>query len=355
VSIPSFGCVSLANEPVFGRGGLCTCSSLHLAGFPDDLNYEAIAALRLGGSGPKKRQTASVHRVFEELPYVNRPEDVLFPVDAVPIAQLTALLRNPKLGLYCGFAMEQGKRSYMEDRLRCVPDVPAEVPGLPGFMTPSCFFGVFDGHGGQGGRVGDEVAEYLMKHLVHRLYAELTKHVDRYLRIQAGDVEALDGQSSPPGDVVAPSLAPTVPAGLSALALQVRKLSMANLVQPDFHNIATSVFRNIDAEVLSQGFLETAGSTCTVATLFGDALIVINTGDSDAVLCRNGEPKKLTVAHKAADPSEAQRIANAGGFVANVNGVWRVAGMLEVCVMWSPHRCRVCLLSFTLCFRTGIP
>jgi serine/threonine protein phosphatase PrpC len=299
--------------------------------FPDDLNYEAIAALRLGGSGPKKRELMSVHKVFEELPYVNRPEDVLFPIDAVPIAQLTSLLRNSKLGLYCGFAMEQGKRSYMEDRLRCVPDVPSELAGLPDFMTPSCFFGVFDGHGGQGGRVGDEVAEYLMNHLVHRLYAELTKHVDRYLKIQAGAVDLLvDGQTSPLGDDVGPTLSPTAPAGLSALAQQVRKLSMANLVQPDFHKIATSVFRNIDAEILSQGFLETAGSTCTIATLFGDALIVINTGDSDAVLCRNGEPKKLTVAHKAADPSEAQRIANAGGFVANVNGVWRVAGMLEV-------------------------
>ena len=83
-------------------------------------------------------------------------------------------------------------------------------------------------------------------------------------------------------------------------------LSLASLIEPDFVKIATGVFRRFDEEVLSQSFVYTAGSTCTVALVFGDALVVINTGDSDAVLCRAGVPKMLTVQHKASDLEEVR-------------------------------------------------
>lgn len=322
-----------------------------LPGKMDDADFEAIAAKRLGlvgGRPTKPTGPASLHTVFQNLPHVAGAEDVLFPVDADPVGALTASLRNAELGIYCGGHMEQGKRPYMEDRFRIIPDVSTVIANYPPEFKPSCFFGVFDGHGGSRERVGDQVAEHLMKHLADRLFAALIPSFERYKLVREGH-ELPDALSPADPALGEPILAPSAPVGLQALAAQARKLSMASMVLPDFVRIATSVFRKFDAEVLSQGFIDTAGSTCTIATLFGDALIVINTGDSDAVLCRRGEPRRLTVQHKAGDLAEAQRIHNAGGFVANVAGTFRVAGMLEV----RPHvevvppgsfcqRCAVC-------------
>ena len=81
-----------------------------------------------------------------------------------------------------------------------------------------------------------------------------------------------------------------------------------------------------------------AGSTCTVATVFGDALIVANIGDSDAILCRKGVPYMLSYQHKASDEAEKQRIIASGGSVFFNVGSWRVAGMLEVRCR-TAHRC----------------
>ncbi len=67
-----------------------------------------------------------------------------------------------------------------------------------------------------------------------------------------------------------------------------------------------------------------------MATVFGDALIVANVGDSDAVLCRSGLPHMLSYQHKASDFAERQRIVNSGGTVFMSFGSMRVAGMLEV-------------------------
>ncbi len=73
-----------------------------------------------------------------------------------------------------------------------------------------------------------------------------------------------------------------------------------------------------------------AGSTCTVATVFGDALIVANVGDSDAILCRKGVPHMLSFQHKASDPDERRRIIASGGKAFISFGSYRVEGMLEV-------------------------
>lgn len=275
-----------------------------------------------------------MHQVFG-LPHTQNAMGVLFPKDAGPVGPLPGPgVHNRVLGLACGAAMAQGKRSYMEDRLRVLPEVLGAVDGLPDSLGTACFFGVFDGHGGSRGRVGDEVAEYLMTHLPHRLFHAMLPAVDRYRRANGLEPLATEDILSPiVVEVSDPAIQEPAAQGLSSLqrlADAARRVSKATLVDPDFHRIATGVFRRFDEEVMSQGFLETAGSTCTVATLFGDALVVMNVGDSDAVLCRAGEPRRLSVQHKAADPSEAQRIVNAGGSVQNVMGVWRVAGMLEV-------------------------
>jgi len=63
--------------------------------------------------------------------------------------------------------------------------------------------------------------------------------------------------------------------------------------------------------------------TCLV-TGSGDSkyLYAANVGDARAVLCRDGKAIRLTEEHKAADPIEAKRITDAGGFIIHgrVNG-----------------------------------
>ena len=77
-----------------------------------------------------------------------------------------------------------------------------------------------------------------------------------------------------------------------------------------------------------------AGSTCVVAVVRGDDLIVANAGDSRAVLCRRGTAVALSRDHKPMDDDERARIMNAGGFVqeGRVNGslaLSRAIGDLE--------------------------
>jgi len=63
--------------------------------------------------------------------------------------------------------------------------------------------------------------------------------------------------------------------------------------------------------------------TCLITGTGDDRhLFTANAGDARAVLCRDGKAIRLTEEHKAEDPVEAQRIKDAGGFIANgrVNG-----------------------------------
>ena len=77
-----------------------------------------------------------------------------------------------------------------------------------------------------------------------------------------------------------------------------------------------------------------AGSTCVVAVIRGDSLVVANAGDSRAVLCRQGHAVEMSRDHKPMDEGERARIQKAGGFVqeGRVNGslaLSRAIGDLE--------------------------
>ena len=77
-----------------------------------------------------------------------------------------------------------------------------------------------------------------------------------------------------------------------------------------------------------------AGSTCVVAVVRGDKLVVANAGDSRAVLSRRGVAVEMSRDHKPMDDDERARILKAGGFVqeGRVNGslaLSRAIGDLE--------------------------
>ncbi|CAN8253384.1 unnamed protein product [Cochlearia groenlandica] len=70
-----------------------------------------------------------------------------------------------------------------------------------------------------------------------------------------------------------------------------------------------------------------SGSTAVTAVLTQDHIVVANTGDSRAVLCRNGVVVPLSNDHKPDRPDERARIEAAGGRVLVVDGA-RVEGIL---------------------------
>ncbi|KAF8116754.1 hypothetical protein N665_0014s0018 [Sinapis alba] len=70
-----------------------------------------------------------------------------------------------------------------------------------------------------------------------------------------------------------------------------------------------------------------SGSTAVTAVLTKEHIVVANTGDSRAVLCRNGMAIPLSSDHKPDRPDERARIEAAGGRVLVVDGA-RVEGIL---------------------------
>lgn len=72
------------------------------------------------------------------------------------------------------------------------------------------------------------------------------------------------------------------------------------------------------------------GTTATIAVIFENKLIIINIGDSRAIMADcNGRAVALTQDHKPQELKELARIREAGGFI-TFRGVWRVGGVLGV-------------------------
>ncbi|XP_066166391.1 probable protein phosphatase 2C 49 isoform X1 [Oryza sativa Japonica Group] len=71
------------------------------------------------------------------------------------------------------------------------------------------------------------------------------------------------------------------------------------------------------------------GSTAVVAVVGPNRVVVANSGDSRAVLCRAGVPVPLSVDHKPDRPDELERIKAAGGRVIYWDGA-RVLGVLAM-------------------------
>mmetsp|Transcript_849 Transcript_849/g.2259 ORF Transcript_849/g.2259 Transcript_849/m.2259 type:complete len:328 (+) Transcript_849:30-1013(+) len=74
------------------------------------------------------------------------------------------------------------------------------------------------------------------------------------------------------------------------------------------------------------------GSTLNVCILKGMSLTCVNIGDSRAVLVQQCQQAvKMSDDHKPTNPSEAQRVERAGGYIErNANKAWRVNGIISV-------------------------
>lgn len=79
----------------------------------------------------------------------------------------------------------------------------------------------------------------------------------------------------------------------------------------------THAFEATDREILTRCRLESGrgGATGVVIVRIGDILYAAHCGDSRAVLCRSGEPLRLTEDHKPNLPRERKRVEALGGRV----------------------------------------
>jgi len=77
------------------------------------------------------------------------------------------------------------------------------------------------------------------------------------------------------------------------------------------------------------------GCTASVVYMNQGRAYAANVGDSRVVLCRNGQPIRLSVDHRPSDPAEKERIRNVGGYVngGRVNGILAVTRALGDCFL----------------------
>jgi serine/threonine protein phosphatase PrpC len=137
------------------------------------------------------------------------------------------------------------------------------------FLDEDCLlFGVFDGHGGP--KTSRHVAQNLVNHILSAF--------DHTINLQKG--------------------------------LEVAFMTLDASLDKDVHF-----------------FVGTTGNVCIIRK---DRYICANLGDSRSVLCRDGIALPLSYDHKPNNPSERERIYNAGEFVSHIGGAHRVGGSLSV-------------------------
>ncbi|TMW67767.1 hypothetical protein Poli38472_007439 [Pythium oligandrum] len=170
---------------------------------------------------------------------------------------------NPNVHYPYGVSQMQGRRPYMEDRHTAHAD-------LNGDATQS-FYGVFDGHGGDG------AANYCVQAMCQNVIRE------------------------------------------PSFAKQPVNALKKGFVKTDQEYLKIANKRNSED-----------GTTAVAVLTRGDSIYVAHAGDSRAILVHSsGKVTALTSDHKPNRPDERKRIQELGGSVV-FWGVWRVEGILAV-------------------------
>eukprot|EP01101_Sappina_pedata_P004604 TRINITY_DN1991_c0_g1_i1.p2 TRINITY_DN1991_c0_g1~~TRINITY_DN1991_c0_g1_i1.p2 ORF type:complete len:384 (-),score=118.88 TRINITY_DN1991_c0_g1_i1:124-1275(-) len=166
-----------------------------------------------------------------------------------------------KLSLKVGISVDEGRRTRMEDICILYEDFKAsefrrEDSKLKDSVLGEAFFAVYDGHAGL------EAADFMSDNA----HVYLANHPSYYTNVQEAFVDAFE---------------------------QAEKefLKMAN-----------------EKEILS-------GTTALSVLVRGNQLFVANTGDSRAVLCRNGKAVGLSADHRPDREDERRRVEEAGGWI----------------------------------------
>lgn len=203
-------------------------------------------------------------------------------------------------GIYWGTSSMQGWRISMEDAHLAVASLGkvARIEGIPVLREDGwddvAAFGVFDGHG------GPQVARFCQKHLAKAI-----------VRLPASDVPTALEEAFLYMDVMLRR---------ASGAWELAQLSDPSAQNDSFWDPLSRFFVSPD----------TIGCTAVVCCVLENAFVVANVGDSRAVLCRGGTAVDLSKDHKPQDPSEYDRIRQAGGWVEADGDMYRVNGDLNL-------------------------
>eukprot|EP00039_Didymoeca_costata_P015510 m.265998 g.265998 ORF g.265998 m.265998 type:complete len:578 (+) comp16238_c0_seq31:160-1893(+) len=213
------------------------------------------------------------------------------------------------------------------------------------------YFGLYDGHG------GTECADYLVRHLhknlVHSFKQERVEYECPQELSSGSAMESLIQNLQQQCECISEKKKLN---GISDEVAGETKTTMEelfDLVQKEVAKATESVetarrknlkFEKAVSESMSRAFEVTdksflsgarekkiqSGSTAVAALVHGTApddvrVTVANTGDSRAVLCRNGKAVDMSEDHKPSLPSESKRIKQLGGVIQDVVGVHRVS------------------------------
>eukprot|EP00741_Cyanophora_paradoxa_P005603 tig00000912_g5431.t1 len=120
----------------------------------------------------------------------------------------------------------------------------------------------------------------------------------------------------------------------------------ADLASTTLPDVLAQKLKNLPiAKALREAYIDTNSAiakagitdgTCALAVLIVSSpcemlMYCANAGDSEAVLCRGGKPKLVSIAHRPKNPQEITRIISGGGFVTargRVNGILAVSRAL---------------------------
>ena len=237
--------------------------------------------------------------------------------DGMHLLSTATVSNNPYLNITSGAALNQGKRSSMEDFVFAAAslnewqqghneeeeeeganpenaNLPLQLQESNDRTTDFGFFAVFDGHG------GDQASEYLSQHL-HR-------HFIKDLAARPGDTER----------------------ALRGAIANTEELLLSYLVKEKLFCGSTGVVCVVEASVHSSSGLNSTNRGSDETTAPGARrprrLYCANVGDSRAVLCDAGVAKDLSNDHKLSYGQETQRIIDAGGWVKGS----RVCGVLNL-------------------------
>lgn len=228
---------------------------------------------------------------------------------------------NQNKFLKYGTSEMQGKRSAMEDA----------YTSLTNFREFDGFFGVYDGHGGPD-------ASKLVGKMLHTLFE---KKLNEYLtNINEPDYDLSNLTSRvrkflcDHENLYDPSIKDEKRTGIRRDSMVGKK----NYIEDSIEDIDITLLSEEESIQLlfRETFLEMSekiqenkiihGTTAVVAFITEKKIYIANSGDSRAVLCRDGKAIQLSVDHRAKDDSENRRIRQVGGFV----GGGRVNGIISV-------------------------
>lgn len=173
-----------------------------------------------------------------------------------------------------------GPRRFMEDEHIRIDDLSAHLGSLLKCPTPSAFYGVFDGHGGQ------DAAAYVKRHAIRFFFEDAD-----FPQASEADKDFLN--------------------------------SVENSVRKAFLHVDLALAD--DCTISSS-----SGTTALTAMVFGRLLLVANAGDCRAVLCRKGRAVEMSQDHRPNYAAELQRIEESGGYIDDgyLNGVLSVTRAL---------------------------